>query len=123
MSIMGGLLPEGCACGPQPLPLLAQSQSEGAQWAKPLRGPLGTWLTPAPRGTVGQRSQAGMGHPVCLPSLHPCLQVSQWQGGWEGGWGTCCPPPKKSFLWLLLVERALDLEPDYLGSSPGAATI
>lgn len=72
MSIMEGLPPEGCACSPSPCPF----------WLRANRKPsgqspsVGLWGL-AHGGSVGQWSRAGMGHLLCLPSLHPHLQVSR----------------------------------------------
>ncbi|XP_005861979.1 PREDICTED: basic proline-rich protein-like [Myotis brandtii] len=75
MSIMGGL-PRGlCLRPPAPAPSGSEPIRRGPVGKAPPRA-FGAWLTPAPRGTIGQWSRAGMGHPLCLPSLHPRLQAA-----------------------------------------------
>lgn len=120
MSSMEGL----CLRHPGPAPFWL--------WEPILKGPsgqthppaFGAWLTLC----ILRRHRAvepGRHGSPSLPSQSAPLPSGKQVAGLVGCLGReagepCCPPYIS--LWLLLVERALDLESDYLDSNPDAAT-
>lgn len=122
-TVLGWLCPQHLGMlHPATTPFWPWKLLKGSGGQSPSTGPLG-WL---PLCILRHHQAPGWAW-VALTDFPVCtshIQVSRWQS-WvgslgRGAGGPCCPPCVSP--WLSLVARALDLESDFLGSSPGSAT-